>query len=155
MSSRGVFFLVGLIILLAVGGFFYVRSKSIPAPAASPALDSSLSSSSSPTPTDESATSAASMDKSSSETIIEVTSSGFSPQAVTIKAGGSVTWVNKDSQVHQVNSSPHPFHTDYPPLNTISQLNPGDKKSLTFPDKGVFKFHDHLNPKLFGSVTVE
>ena len=87
--------------------------------------------------------------------VIKVTSDGFTPASVTIKAGTSVTWTNVDNQVHQVNSNPHPTHTDYPPLNTIGTIQPGASKSLSFPTPGVYKFHDHLFPENTGSITVQ
>ncbi len=86
---------------------------------------------------------------------VTMSSSGFSPQDVTVSPGQQITWVNKDADPHQVASDPHPTHTSYPPLNTIGLLNSGDKKSLSFPDPGVYKYHDHLNPSFKGSVTVK
>lgn len=90
-----------------------------------------------------------------SETMISVTSSGFTPKDVTIHIGEAVTWVNNDTADHQINSTPHPIHTDYPPLNTVGLLKSGEKKSLSFPTAGTFKYHDHLNPTTLGSITVQ
>jgi len=53
-----------------------------------------------------------------------------------------------------VNSALHPTHLEYPPLN-LGVIKPGESKSLTFPEAGTYKYHDHLNPSLFGSVTVQ
>lgn len=139
MSSKNVIVLIALIIILFIGGFIYIRSQQTP---------------SLPQPTPQE-TSVPTPQQLSSETTIEITSSGFSPANVTIKSGGKVTWINNSSQDHQVNSALHPTHLIYPPLNTIDLLKPKEKRSLTFPDKGTYKFHDHLNPQFFGSVTVE
>lgn len=87
--------------------------------------------------------------------IVQITAAGFSPAIITIHPGDTVTWVNIDNQQHTVNSDPHPTHTLYPPLNTVGLLNPGEQKSLTFPTSGTFKYHDHLNPSLRGSVVVQ
>ncbi|MBI2021929.1 cupredoxin domain-containing protein [Candidatus Daviesbacteria bacterium] len=87
--------------------------------------------------------------------VITIDSSGFSTKELKIKAGEGVTWKNTDSKDHQVNSVVHPTHQVYPPLNTIGLLKPGQSRSLTFPDKGTFKYHDHLNPQFFGSIVVE
>lgn len=89
-----------------------------------------------------------------SENTVKITSSGFIPQNITIKKGESVTWINDDTENHTVNSAPHPVHTIYPKLN-IGAIKPADKASLSFPDSGSYKYHDHLNPSLIGSVTVE
>lgn len=88
------------------------------------------------------------------ETVVKVTSTGFSPKTVTIKAGESVTWMNDDTAVHAVNSAVHPTHQVYPPLN-LGNIQAGEKLSLTFPTAGTYKYHNHLNPSLTGSVTVE
>lgn len=87
-------------------------------------------------------------------TTVKINSGGFSPQQITIKKGEAVTWINDDTMQHQVNSAPHPEHTDYSPLNSIGLLNSGAQKSLTFPDAGTYHYHDHLNPQLFGAVVV-
>lgn len=86
---------------------------------------------------------------------VTISASGFLPKDVTIKVGEPVTWSNVDSVDHTVNSAPHPTHTDYKPLNSVGTLKSGEKKSLTFPEAGTYKYHDHLNPSLTGSVTVE
>ncbi|MBI4039799.1 cupredoxin domain-containing protein [Candidatus Daviesbacteria bacterium] len=86
---------------------------------------------------------------------ITISSNSFSPQTTTIKAGDSATWTNNDSQPHQVNSDVHPTHLLYPPLNEIGLIQPGQSKSLTFPTPGTYKYHDHLNPSLTGTVIVQ
>ena len=100
---------------------------------------------------DSGATDSAMMEKN----VVKISSAGFLPKEITIKKGEEVTWVNEDSSGHQVNSAIHPTHQIYPPLNSVGLLESGEKKSLSFPDAGVYKYHDHLNPTLFGSVTVE
>lgn len=102
-------------------------------------------------PGDLSATESAMMEKN----VVKISSAGFLPKDITIKAEEEVTWVNEDSSDHQVNSAVHPTHQLHPPLNSVGLLKSGEKKSLSFPDTGVYKYHDHLNPTLFGSVTVE
>lgn len=100
---------------------------------------------------DSGATESAMMEKN----VVKISSAGFLPKDITIKKEEEVTWVNEDSSDHQVNSAVHPTHQIYPPLNSVGLLESGEKKSLSFPDAGVYKYHDHLNPTLFGSVTVE
>lgn len=87
-------------------------------------------------------------------TVVKITSTGFNPKSVTLKKGESINWVNEDIEDHTVDSAIHPTHQVYPRLN-LGAIKPGDKKSLSFPDTGSYKYHDHLNPTLFGSVTVE
>lgn len=139
-----------LIAMLFIGGFFYIRSQQTSGPpqpqVAQPEQTETPSPQEllSPSPTDQ-----------TQEVTVEINTSGFSPAKITIKASGKVTWVNNDTQNHQVNSAIHPTHLLYPPLNTIGLLKPAEKKSLIFPDKGTYRYHDHLNPSLTGSVVVE
>ncbi|MBI4035879.1 cupredoxin domain-containing protein [Candidatus Daviesbacteria bacterium] len=85
---------------------------------------------------------------------ITLTSSGFSPTTLTIKAGDKVTWINKSSTSATVNSSPHPAHTDYSPLNLGSFVD-GETLSLTFDKAGTYKYHNHFNASQFGSIIVQ
>ncbi|MBI2599905.1 cupredoxin domain-containing protein [Candidatus Daviesbacteria bacterium] len=144
MSSRN--WIILLIITLILGaGYFYIQSlqnKPISSPQPTTAVTSSP----------QEATS--SPDQTQKNTIT-VTANGFSPSEIIVKVGDTVTWVNSDSEQHQVNSSPHPTHTDYQPLNTVGLIGAGESKSLTFPTAGTYKYHDHLNPQLTGTVTVE
>jgi plastocyanin len=92
---------------------------------------------------------------STNETVVTLNSSGFSPMTVTIKAGDTISWTNTDSTPHTVNSNPHPTHTDYPPLNQVGEINPGETKSFTFTSTGTYKYHDHLFPENGGVVIVK
>ncbi len=133
-----------VIVVLVIAGWFLTRSK----PAVTPEV-------SQPAPTaSESATPLASPSATVAQNSVTISGAGFSPAGITIKAGESVTWKNTDSENHTVNSAPHPIHTTYPPLN-LNLIKPGEEKSLTFPTAGTYKYHDHLNPSLTGSVTVE
>jgi hypothetical protein len=80
------------------------------------------------------------------------------PQTITIALGGQLTIINNDSNVHEMDSDPHPEHTDCPALNQIDFLNPGQSRSsgnlTTARNCG---FHDHANPNnasLRGTVTI-
>ncbi len=88
------------------------------------------------------------------ETVVSITSSGFSPASVTIRAGETVKWVNNDTSVQNVLSAIHPTHQVYPPLN-LGNIQPGGSVSLKFPTAGTYKYHNHLKPTLTGSVTVQ
>lgn len=85
---------------------------------------------------------------------VQISSSGFLPKSITIKAGETVTWMNSDSINHTVNSAVHPTHLVYPALN-LGTIKPGAQVSLEFPKAGTYQYHDHLNPSLTGAVIVE
>ncbi len=106
-------------------------------------------------------------DKSAKENIIEITSSGFTPNDLKIKRGEKVTWINKDTTQHWPASAIHPTHEKYPGssitkcgtseliFDACKGLPQGESWSFTFNEKGTWPYHDHTNAKLFGKVTVE
>ncbi len=85
---------------------------------------------------------------------VSITSQGFSPQSVTVKAGTIVTWTNNSLGTARVASDPHPTHTDLPGLDS-GILNPGASYSFTFIQIGRWGYHDHLSPSVTGTVIVE
>lgn len=89
-----------------------------------------------------------------SQNTVTLTSDGFSPATLTIKTGEAVTWVNKSGETATVNSDPHPTHTDYTPLN-LGNFPDGGTLTLTFDKPGTFGYHNHLNPSVRGTITVQ
>lgn len=135
------------VVLLALLGWFFIKSQQSSSPAVQTAPSPQVAQ-----PSDISASSVSAIP--AGENVVMISDKGFSPQSITLKKGESVTWKNIDTAGHTVNSAPHPVHTVYPPLN-LNLIKPGEEKSLTFPAAGTYKYHDHLNPSLFGSVTVQ
>ncbi len=85
---------------------------------------------------------------------VNITSSGFQPASITVKKGTSVTFVNDDTKPRWPASAPHPSHTDYPQFDPKQAIPPTDSWEFTFDKVGTWRYHDHLNPTQFGSVTV-
>jgi hypothetical protein len=88
-----------------------------------------------------------------------IASNAVCPQAMTIARGTRVTFVNNDTRAHEMNSDPHPEHTDCPELNQVGHLEPGQQR-----DSGNLNtarrcgFHDHINPDnraLQGAITIQ
>ncbi len=110
--------------------------------------------------------SAESTEKAMGETLsgneVEITSQGFSPNTLTINVGDTVTWINKDDSKHWPASAMHPTHTVYPEtggcigskFDACKGLEKDEAFEFTFNEKGTWKYHDHLNPGLTGSITV-
>ena len=86
--------------------------------------------------------------------LITYTDSGFSPAQVNVKVGDTVTFKNDSKASVQVNSAPHPAHTQFPELN-IGSIAPGESKTVTFTTAGTKKYHNHLNPSQTGTIVVE
>lgn len=114
--------------------------------------------------------------------VVEITSSGFSPQTLTINNGDTVTWINKDAEEHWPASAMHPTHTKYAGGNYdepgsyagslacasegVSKtgvfdpcrgLSQGENWSFTFNELGNWSYHDHLNAHapFFGKIIVK
>lgn len=85
---------------------------------------------------------------------VTLTTTGFEPQTVTIKAGTKVVFTNKSGDVATVNSAIHPTHLVYPPLN-LGEFTDGKTVELVFDKPGTYKYHDHLSPTRTGTVVVE
>jgi plastocyanin len=81
-----------------------------------------------------------------------------SPKSVTVPAGTRVTFINNDNVPHDMESDPHPEHTDCPDINQVGFIVPGQIK-LTG-NLNVVRtcgFHDHNQPdvtRLQGSIVI-
>jgi plastocyanin len=90
---------------------------------------------------------------------VTVTTGGVSPQSLTVARGTRITFVNNDSRTHDMESDPHPAHTDCPELNQVGILVPGQSRqsgALTVPRS--CGYHDHEQPdvrSLQGTITIQ
>ncbi len=103
-----------------------------------------------------------------SEKTVEITSSGFSPSTLTINAGDSVVFINKDSKKHWPATDVHPTHEVYPGsdigkcgsseeseiFDACRGLEKGEVFTFTFQEKGEWPYHDHLKPITAGTIIV-
>ncbi len=139
-----------VIALLGLGGWWVLNNRQTSGPAVSTPT-SQVDNSAQPTPASTNASDSA---NSGRETVVNITELGFAPKTVTVKTGGTITWVNTDKVNHTVNSDVHPTHLLYPFLN-LGAIAPGDKKSLVVTKTGTFTYHDHLNPSLTGTIIAQ
>ncbi len=100
---------------------------------------------------------------------IVITSNGFSPDELKIKAGDTVTWINNDKNEHWPASAKHPTHTVYPGsdikkcgtseqdkiFDACKGLKEDESWSFTFNEKGTWFYHDHLDVSLFSKIIVQ
>jgi plastocyanin len=89
-----------------------------------------------------------------SSVTITYSADGFSPTSATVSSGGTVTVKNTSSGNMQFASDPHPQHTDDPELNA-GLIAAGQSKTFTVTKKGTFGYHDHLNPSMIGTITIQ
>lgn len=151
MSSKIILVVIALAIL--AGGIFLLNSKNTYTPQSNPSPTNTQREQISQTPSVTSAP-ALSPSQQQAQNTITYTSSGFSPATLTVKAGTTVTWINKSGADFSLDSNPHPVHTDYPPLN-IGVIANGQSSSLTFDKPGTYGYHNHLNPSDTGEIIVE
>lgn len=159
-----------LIVLVILGGGYYLWSGADISPETTmqtgPTTTGSLATSS-----DTGSTSSGNMSGDSGTSApmaatITYTESGFSPTSVTIKRGGTVTWVNDSGRRMWIASDEHPSHTDYAgttrqqhcpdSTNTAFDQCAGETGdySFTFDKVGTVGYHDHTNASLGGTVVV-
>lgn len=83
----------------------------------------------------------------STEATVTIEGFAFNPREVKIKAGGTVTWQQKDSAPHTVTSDDGEFDS--------GSLSQGDSWSFTFEKPGIYKYHCEIHPSMKAKVIVE
>lgn len=78
---------------------------------------------------------------------VTIESYSFSPASITVKAGTTVTWTNKDSVSHTVAA-------DQSAGPSSSLLARGQSYSYTFATAGSYPYHCGIHPGMKGTVTV-
>jgi len=71
----------------------------------------------------------------------------FAPQQITVKAGMTVIWTNRDDIPHTVTSKTMVFRSN--------ALDTGDKFSFTFTTPGSYPYFCSLHPHMTGTIVVE
>jgi plastocyanin len=79
---------------------------------------------------------------------ISIANFTFNPAKLTVKAGTTVIWTNKDDIPHGIASSSNTF-TRSKPLIT------DDSFSFTFATPGTYQYFCYLHPNMVGTVVVE
>jgi plastocyanin len=90
---------------------------------------------------------------------ITISASGVSPKSLTVPAGSRVTFVNSGNRTHEMNSNPHPEHTDCQEINQVGFLQPGQSKTTgNLNTVRTCGYHDHLRDQdtsLQGTITIQ
>lgn len=77
---------------------------------------------------------------------VEISSLSFQPPSITVDAGTTVTWLNKDSVPHSATGDNGAFDTD-----TFAN---GESRSYTFTSAGTYAYHCVIHTRMRGTVTV-
>jgi plastocyanin len=87
------------------------------------------------------------MDTQDSGNGITIDNFSFSPAALTIPAGTTVTWRNRDDIPHTVVQRDQKFKS--------KALDTDDTFSFTFTDPGTYEYFCSLHPKMVAKIVVE
>ncbi len=71
----------------------------------------------------------------------------FTPQSLTVKAGTTVTWTNKDDVPHTVVSTTKRFRSRV--------MDTDEKYSYIFKDPGTYEYFCSVHPHMTGKVIVQ
>ncbi len=122
-----------VIIVLAVGGFLWYRSRYYREPLPPINVSTNIE---------------------ENITVIYDTK-GFSPNTVTIKKGGTAVFQNKTGKRASIASNDHPTHTKYPEFDQYKTEARGqDEFRFVFEKAGAWVYHDHLNSSMTGTIIV-
>lgn len=80
-------------------------------------------------------------------TQVVIANMSFSPSTLTVAAGTTVTWTNRDGDAHSVESRDKAFPSS--PL-----LNTGDKYSYTFTTPGSYAYYCAVHAAMTGKIVV-
>ena len=72
----------------------------------------------------------------------------FTPASLTVKAGTTVTWTNKDDIPHGIAAANNEFKRS-------KALDTDDSFSFTFTTPGSYKYFCYLHPHMTGTIVVE
>jgi plastocyanin len=81
-----------------------------------------------------------------SSSAVTLQSFAFSPDAITVPIGTTVTWTNKDSVTHTVTSDSGAFDS--------RRLDQGQTFQFTFNTAGTFAYHCNIHPSMTAKVVV-
>lgn len=97
-------------------------------------------------------------DQSPGTLIVTITPSGVTPSELRVPVGSRVTFVNNSSRAHDIESDPHPVHTECPVINHVGFIRPGESKQTgAFEIERTCGYHDHnqsTNQTLRGMIVV-
>jgi plastocyanin len=81
-------------------------------------------------------------------TAVSIDNFTFGPQSLTVKAGTTVTWTNKDDIPHGIGSADNAFAKS-------RALDTDDSFSFTFTKPGTYRYFCYIHPHMVGTIVVE
>jgi plastocyanin len=90
---------------------------------------------------------AAAADSLAASTIVMARDFMFAPAALTVDAGATVTWTNKDDEPHTVVSDAGLFRS--------GALDTGESFSFKFDRPGTYRYVCSIHPRMVGTIVVQ
>jgi plastocyanin len=78
---------------------------------------------------------------------VKIDNFNFEPREITVEAGTTVVWTNRDDVPHTVTSNNDKF--------TSKALDTDDQFSFTFKDPGTYEYYCSVHPKMTAKVIVK
>jgi plastocyanin len=82
------------------------------------------------------------------ENAVSIDNFTFTPQTLTVKAGATVTWTNKDDIPHGIQSVNNAFARS-------KALDTDDSYSVKLATPGTYKYFCYVHPHMTGTIVVE
>ena len=158
LMNKNYYIIIVLVIIVLVGGLFYyakpfsnreeMESQTEDAQVAEEAMEEAVEEA---------------MTVPEMKNVVVFKDGGLTPETLTIKTGETVVFKNESDKPVWPASAMHPTHNDYPitggcagsSFDACGNVEGGSSWSFTFTEKGSWKYHDHLNPSLRGTIVVE
>ena len=87
-------------------------------------------------------------DTAASANAVSIDNFTFGPQSLTVKAGTTITWTNKDDIPHGIASANNGFAKS-------RALDTDDSYSFTFTTPGSYQYFCYIHPHMTGTIVVE
>jgi len=81
-------------------------------------------------------------------TTVSIDNFTFNPQKLTVKAGTTVTWTNKDDIPHGIAATGNAFKRS-------AAMDTDDSYSFTFTMPGTYQYFCYIHPHMTGTIVVE
>lgn len=78
---------------------------------------------------------------------VSISGFAFAPVSLTVQAGATVQWTNKDATAHTVTADDASFGS--------ANLGNGGTFSMTFSKAGTYSYHCAIHPSMTGTVVVQ
>ena len=81
------------------------------------------------------------------ENKIEIKDFAFNPQAITVKSGEKITWINRDEEPHTIVSVEKQFKKS-------TALDTDQEFTITAGTPGTYTYYCSVHPKMTGTIVV-